>query len=69
MNTSATSWNFHDGRFARYRRFPLFAFNTLQRMSTLGSAKVFVRQYHDGAGLTAAQIHAVLKERDTTLWR
>ncbi|KAJ3754129.1 hypothetical protein EV360DRAFT_52211, partial [Lentinula raphanica] len=35
--------HFHDGRFARHRRFPWFAFNTLQRRRSLGAAKVYSR--------------------------
>ena len=31
---------FQDGRFARHRRFPWFAFNTLQRQRTAGAARI-----------------------------
>lgn len=55
---------FDDDRFARHRRFPWFAFNTLQRHRTHSQARVFVKQHHNAAGLTAADIQTMLGEGD-----
>ncbi|OBZ66500.1 hypothetical protein A0H81_13517 [Grifola frondosa] len=58
---------FQDSRFARHRRFPWFAFNTLQRHRTRDQARIFVRQQHDAARLTAADIKTMLQEGDELL--
>ncbi len=58
---------FRDSRFARHPRFPWFAFNTLQRHRTRDQARIFVRQQHDAAGLTADDIRTMLQEGDETL--
>lgn len=55
---------FRGGRFAQHRRFPWFAFNTLQRSRTRSQARIFIKQQHDAAGLTAADIQALLAEGD-----
>ncbi|KAF5331234.1 hypothetical protein D9611_013064 [Ephemerocybe angulata] len=55
---------FRGGRFASHRCFPWFAFNTLQRARTLSKSRIFVRQNHDEAGLTAADIKEMLGEGD-----
>ncbi|KAI0690491.1 hypothetical protein BC835DRAFT_1212865, partial [Cytidiella melzeri] len=51
---------FEDGCFARHRRFPWFAFNTLQRHRSRNQSRIFIQQQHDAAGLTAAEIRAML---------
>lgn len=55
---------FRGGRFAQHKRFPWFAFNTLQRARTRSQSKVFVKQQHDAGQLTAADIWAMLAEGD-----
>jgi len=55
---------FRGGRFAQHKRFPWFAFNTLQRARTRSQSKVFVKQQHDAGQLTAADIRAMLAESD-----
>lgn len=55
---------FRGGRFAQHRRFPWFAFNTLQRNRTRQMSKIFVRQQHDAGRLTAEDIRAMLAEND-----
>ena len=55
---------FRGSRFAQHRRFPWFAFNTLQRSRTRSLAKIFVRQQHDARRLTAEDIQAMLAEND-----
>ena len=55
---------FRGGRFAQHRRFPWFAFNTLQRARTQNQSKIFVKQQHDAAKLTAADIQTMLEEGD-----
>lgn len=58
---------FEDGRFARHKRFPWFAYNTLQRQRAREQSRIFVRQQHDAAGLTVAEIKAMLAEGDQVL--
>lgn len=58
---------FRDSRFARHRRFPWFAFNTLQRHRTRDRARIFVKQHHDAARLTADDIRSLLEEGDDVL--
>ncbi len=58
---------FRDPRFARHRRFPWFAFNTLQRHRTRDRARIFVRQQHDAARMTAGEIRTLLEEGDEVL--
>lgn len=53
---------FHDSRFGRHKRFPWFAFNTLQRHRTRDQARIFVRQQHDAARLTVAEIQTMLDD-------
>lgn len=60
---------FHDGRFARHRRWPWFAFNTLQRQRSYSQARIFVKQKQDAAQLSAADIAAMLAEGDESLVR
>ncbi|KAJ7691840.1 hypothetical protein B0H14DRAFT_3175542 [Mycena olivaceomarginata] len=55
---------FKGGRFARDRRFPWFAFNTLQRHRTHGQAKVLVKRHHNTGRLTAGELKALLEEGD-----
>jgi hypothetical protein len=55
---------FRGSRFAQHRRFPWFAFNTLQRNRSRSRAKIFVRQQHDAGRLTAEDIRALLAEND-----
>jgi hypothetical protein len=52
---------FRGRRFAQHRRFPWFAFNTLQRARTRSQSKIFVKQQHDAAKLTAADIQMMLE--------
>jgi len=58
---------FRGGRFAQHRRFPWFAFNTLQRARTRSQSKIFVKQQHDAAKLTAADIQTMLEEGDNQI--
>ncbi|KAF7293451.1 ATP-dependent DNA helicase [Mycena indigotica] len=60
---------FEGGRFARHRRFPWFAFNTLQRHRTRSQAQIFVRQNHDAGRLTAEELAAMLREGDASVAR
>ncbi|KAF5336454.1 hypothetical protein D9611_006665 [Ephemerocybe angulata] len=55
---------FRGGRFAQHKRFPWFAFNTLQRARTLSKSKIFIRQNHDEAKLTSNDIEELLREGD-----
>jgi len=55
---------FRDGRFARHRRFPWFAFNTLQRQRTFAQSKIFVRQNQDAGRMTAAELRGLLEQGD-----
>lgn len=55
---------FEGGRFARHRRFPWFAFNTLQRQRTHSQAKIFVKQQHNAGRLTAAELKVLLEQGD-----
>jgi ATP-dependent DNA helicase PIF1 len=59
--------DFHDGRFARHRRWPWFAFNTLQRTRALGNAKVYVQQHDEEGRMTAAELLELLKGNDIAL--
>lgn len=58
-----------DGRFARHKRFPWFAFSTLQRQRAYNQARIFVRQNHDAARLTAANVREMLAEGDESIVR
>ncbi|KAJ3525773.1 hypothetical protein NMY22_g10434 [Coprinellus aureogranulatus] len=58
---------FRGGRFSRHKRFPWFAFNTLQRSRALTKSKVFVRQNHDEGKLTGEDIEEMLKEKDESI--
>jgi hypothetical protein len=60
---------FEGGRFARHRRFPWFAFNTLQRSRTRSQAKVFVKQNHEAGRMTAAELETLLQEGDQSVVR
>jgi ATP-dependent DNA helicase PIF1 len=58
---------FRGGRFAQHRRFPWFAFNTLQRARSRSQSKIFIKQQHDAEKLTAADIQIMLQEGDQQL--
>ncbi len=60
---------FRDSRFAQHRRFPWFAYNTLQRHRARDQSKVYVKQAHDATKLTAADIKAMLDEGDDSIAR
>jgi ATP-dependent DNA helicase PIF1 len=58
---------YKDGRFARHRRFPWFAFNTLQRHRAASQAKIYVKQSHIAAPLTATDLRRMLEEGDKSI--
>ena len=60
---------FEGGRFTRHRRFPWFAFNTLQRQRARSQSKIFVKQNHDAARLTTEELAALLEEGDQSVAR
>jgi ATP-dependent DNA helicase PIF1 len=58
---------FRGARFAQHRRFPWFSFNTLQRSRARSQSKIFVKQQHDAARLTAEDIRTMAAESDQKL--
>jgi hypothetical protein len=60
---------YKDDRFARHRRFPWFAFNTLQRHRAASQAKTYVKQSHSAAPLSAADVKQMLEEGDKSIAR
>ena len=58
---------FRGGRFAWHRRFPWFAFNTLQRHRSRDLSKVFVKQQHTEGRMTAGDLRHVLSEGDESV--
>lgn len=58
---------FQGGRFAQHRRFPWFSFNTLQRSRARSQSKIFIKQQHDAARLTAEDIQVMMAESDQKL--
>jgi hypothetical protein len=60
---------FEGGHFARHRRFPWFAFNTLQRQRTHSQAKIFLKQNHEAGRMTTEELKALLEEGDHSIAR
>ena len=58
---------FQGGSFAQHRRFPWFSFNTLQRSRAQSQSKIFIKQQHDAARLTAEDIQIMVAESDQKL--
>jgi hypothetical protein len=55
---------FRGGHFAQH---PWFSFNTLQRSRARCQSKIFIKQQHDAARLTAEDIQAMVAESDQKL--
>jgi hypothetical protein len=60
---------YKDDRFARRRRFPWFAFNTLQRHRAASQVRIYVKQSHTAAPLSAADLQKMLEDGDNSVAR
>ena len=58
---------YSDNHFTQHRRFPWFAFNTLQRQRSRSQARIFVKQNPEAAGLKATDIQKMLNQGNKSL--